>query len=112
MDYFGKEPSAPGTGVTDEPVTRTALWRPAPNPSGPGATISYALAQPGHVTVRVYTAGGRLVATLVDGERDAGEYRAVWDGKTDGGARAACGVYFVRMEAAGFQASEKLVLLK
>lgn len=112
MDYFGKEPGGPGTGVEEAQVLATALSRPAPNPSAPGATIAYSVARPGRVTVRVYSVSGRLVTTLVDDDLDAGEYRAVWGGATDGGLRAAGGVYFVRMEAEGLRASEKLVLLK
>jgi hypothetical protein len=112
MDYFGKQPTGPGTEVLDEPLLRTALSRPVPNPSGPGATIAYGLVQTGHVTVRIYSPGGRLVATLVDDHLDAGGYRTIWDGTNDDGLRVASGIYFVRMETDGFAAGERLVLLK
>jgi hypothetical protein len=112
MEYFGKEPSGPGTEIQGEHALITALYRPAPNPSVRGATIAYSLARAGHVTLRVYSVSGRLVATLIDTSLDAGDYRVVWDGATDDGLRVAAGVYFVRMKVDGFSASEKLVLLK
>jgi len=52
------------------------------------------------------------ILEILNGEREPGVHRVVWDGTTDSSDRAASGVYFVRMEAAGFSASEKLVLLK
>jgi hypothetical protein len=112
MEYFGREPDGPGTGTGEGHVLTTALSRPTPNPSARGAVIAYGLARRGRVTMRIYSAAGRLVRTLVDGDLDAGGYSAVWDGATDAGSRAASGVYFVRMEAEGLSASEKLVLLK
>ena len=112
MEYFGKAPGGPGTDIPEGRVYANALSRPVPNPSAPGATIAYSVARPGRVEVRIYSVSGRLVRTLVDGPVDPGECRAVWDGTTDEGLRAASGVYFVRMETAGFRASEKLVLLK
>ena len=64
------------------------------------------------VTLRVFDAGGRLVRTLIDGPRQAGAQSAVWDGRNDSAAPAASGVYFYRLQAAGFEASERMVLTK
>jgi len=86
------------THVPDEPVFATRLLAPSPNPFNPTTTIAYTLATPGRVTVRVHDAAGRIVRTLVDGKRTAGEHATVWDGRTDAGERAASGVYFVRMD--------------
>ncbi len=109
------------TDVPDEPVFATRLLAPHPNPFNPTTTIAYTLASDEAVALRVYDAAGRLVRTLVDEERSAGPHDVVWDGTTDDGARAASGVYFVRLETAadvesdGSRASalrQKLVLLK
>ena len=56
----------------------------------------------GHVSLRVYDVSGRLVRTLVDGEKGAGYHTAVWDGRDDAGTEVASGVYFCRMEAEAF----------
>jgi hypothetical protein len=116
MDYFGKEATGPGTGTEGESPFVTRLGHPRPNPFNATTTVEYSVAASGHVTIRVFDAAGRVVRTLVDLEIVAGEHRAAWDGSTDSGHRAASGVYFVRMEAAGkrgsFRGMRKLVLLK
>ena len=55
---------------------------------------------------------GRLVRTLVDGARSAGEHVARWDGRDGSGAPAAAGVYFVRLEAAGATRGSRFALLR
>jgi hypothetical protein len=116
MDYFGKTPTAPGTGTDDSGALVNRLDHARPNPFNPRTTIEFSLATDGHATIRVFDAAGRVVRTLVDRDVEAGEHEAVWDGTTDGGQRAASGVYFVRLEmtghADGFSATRKLVLLK
>jgi hypothetical protein len=112
LEYFGKEPTVTPTGVAEGSTFETGLGRAYPNPFNPAATLEYSLAATGRVSIRVYDLAGRAVRTLVDEVFDPGQYRAVWDGTNHSGERAASGVYFVRMEADGFNASEKLVLLK
>ena len=104
------------THVPDEPLFATRLLAPHPNPFNPVTTLSYTVAAPVRVTLRVYDVNGRVVRTLADEERAAGEHAVQWDGTTDGNTPAASGVYFVRMETDGRQARHKevrkLVLLK
>jgi hypothetical protein len=116
MEYFGKEPTGPGTGTEGNEAIVTKLSHPRPNPFNPATTIAYSLAGRSNVAIRVYDVAGRVVRTLVDGEVEAGEHVIVWDGTTDSGKHAASGVYFVKMETAGqtgaLRATRKLVLLK
>jgi len=116
MEYFGKEPTGTPTGTEEGEVFANRLGHARPNPFNPVTTIDYSLATGGRATIRVFDAAGRVVRTLVDRNIEPGEHRAIWDGTTDTGNRAASGVYFVKMEAAGssraFEAARKLVLLK
>ena len=116
MEYFGKEPTGPGTGADGPPAFANQLRHARPNPFNPVTTLEYGVAVPGRVTLCVYDLAGRKVRTLVDRDVESGEHKVVWDGTTDVGKRAASGVYFLRMEAAGhtdaFHATRKLVLLK
>jgi subtilisin-like proprotein convertase family protein len=84
----------------------------SPNPFNPVTTVSYGVPQDGQVALKVYNVAGKLVRTLVDGEIEAGYHTAVWDGRDDRGVPVASGVYFCRMEAARFDDSVKMVLLK
>jgi hypothetical protein len=116
MEYFSKVPAGPPTGADDGGAFIDRLGHARPNPFEPVTTIDFSLAAGGRVTVRVYDAAGRVVRTLVDAPLDAGPHTIVWDGTTDGGTRAASGVYFVRMRSANLEGSfartRKLVLLK
>jgi hypothetical protein len=92
------------------------IGRPSPSPFGDETTIRYGVATRGHVIMRVHDLAGRVVRTLVDSVVEAGPHTVTWDGTTDPGHRAASGVYFLRMKAAGkhagFRDVRKLVLLK
>ena len=89
-----------------------ALAQNYPNPFNPTTTIKYDMKAKGLVTVRIYDVVGRLVRTLVNEMKDAGAYAAVWDGRNDSGADVTSGIYFYKMETAGFVATKKLVLLR
>ena len=111
MHYFGI--MVHETAIDDpDRIAVTSLAPASPNPFNPLTTVRYSTASRGHAVIRIYDVAGRLVRTLVDGEVDAGEHAAIWDGRSDSGDRAASGVYFVRMETHGFRAVRKAVLLK
>ena len=64
------------------------------------------------MTLRVYAANGRLVRTLVDQDAAPGEFRATWDGRDDGGASVARGVYFARYTTDGAVADDRKLILQ
>ncbi|MBA4377286.1 MAG: hypothetical protein C0395_01280 [Gemmatimonas sp.] len=83
-----------------------------PNPARGGAAMAFALPRGGAATLRVFDLAGRLVRTLVAGDRPAGPGAAVWDGRDEGGRDAPAGVYFCRLESAGAAVTRKLVLVR
>ncbi len=95
-----------------------ALSQNYPNPFNPSTTISYELPQRSVVHLVVFNILGQHVVDLVDEERGAGRYAVVWNGQTEGGGRAASGVYFYRIDARSvltskiFMQTKKLLLLK
>jgi hypothetical protein len=106
-------PTDAGSGEELAAPRQTILYRNAPNPFNPMTTIRFDLARSGVVHLRIYDVMGRLVRTLVDGPMQAGWERSVrWDGRSDAGFPAASGVYWLRLEAPGFAASHKLVLMR
>jgi hypothetical protein len=89
-----------------------ALYQNYPNPFNPSTIINYQLPMNSQVTLKVYDVLGREVATLVDGQQNAGVYKANFDG-----SRFASGVYFYRITATDnngqrFTAIRKLMLVK
>ncbi len=83
-----------------------------PNPFMASARISFALERPQRVRLAVYNVAGRRIATLADGELDAGPQEYLWNGGTDSGASVAAGVYMVRLEAGGRVLVAKTISLK
>jgi flagellar hook assembly protein FlgD len=51
------------------------------------------------------------VRTLHAGALSAGEHRVDWDGRDGGGAPAAAGLYFARVEAAGGAVTRRLAVI-
>jgi hypothetical protein len=104
------------TGVEAPPGTPTLLvdrlYEATPNPFNPRTEIAFDLAKPGKVQLMVYDLHGRLVRTLAKEGLPAGHYTRSWDGTDQRGITVASGVYFVRLDAGGFHARQKVVLLK
>jgi hypothetical protein len=84
----------------------------SPNPFAMGTDIRFNLPSAAAVRIDIYDVTGQLVRTLVEGHSQAGTHSIGWDGTDSSGDRVARGVYFVRMAAGEFRASEKVVLLK
>jgi Leucine-rich repeat (LRR) protein len=89
------------------PPVEAALRKPYPNPAGQQATLEYALPEARETTIVAYDVLGRKVATLIEGEREAGRHRLQVETR-----RFASGVYFVRMRAEGFQQTRRITILK
>jgi predicted lipoprotein with Yx(FWY)xxD motif len=83
-----------------------------PNPFNPTTRITFGLSAPGHVSLRIYDAAGRLVRALVDEERPVGRYEESWDGRDSGGRAVASGIYFYRLVAGGFEETKKMALMR
>jgi len=83
------------------------LHVPHPNPFNPTTALSYQLSAASHVNLRIYDTAGRLVATLVDGWREAGTHEVTFDG-----SNLASGVYIYCLEAGERTASGKMVLMR
>jgi hypothetical protein len=98
-------------GVPSLPAA-TELHAARPNPSRDRTAIEYALAERGDVDLAVYSVDGRRVATLAHGTLEPGRYTAAWNGTTDGGTRAAAGVYWARLHAAGHTYARALVRIE
>jgi hypothetical protein len=105
--------AAPVTGVPGiTPVTLIRMEPSFPNPFRPSTHIPFELAEQLPVQLRVYGVDGRLVATLIDGERPAGRHVELWDGRDRNGDRAESGVYFLTLHAGGVETRQRVVLVE
>jgi len=105
-------------GVSQAPgLAQFALEQNFPNPFNPETWIPYQLAQPSHVTIRIYRSTGEIVRTLDLSYKEAGFYTdstkaAHWDGRDNAGQKVGSGVYFYSIQADGFTATRKMLLCK
>ncbi len=101
-----------GTFVEDVLPTRVTLLGAHPNPFNPQTMISFALPADMGAELKVYSAEGKLVRTLLAGRQPAGTHRVLWDGRDGTGRRVASGVYLYRLVTAEGAMSGKVALLK
>lgn len=111
-NIFNFAPNGAPDDVDDTAVAATRMLGNFPNPFNPTTTIKFNLANTEHVNLAVYDISGRLVKQLVNGQMDAGEKNIVWNGKDQSGQRVASGVYFYKMSAGDYSATDKMVMLK
>jgi hypothetical protein len=108
-------PDCPNTGTGVEPVSALASIRltPAePNPFRERTSLRLILPRPMLVNVSVHDVAGRRIRTLADGHLPAGTHLHEWNGRTDAGAPASAGIYFVRSTAGEHRDARKVVLVR
>jgi flagellar hook assembly protein FlgD len=93
-------------GSAERPA-RFLLEQNYPNPFNPTTRFQYTVAAAGLVTLKMYDALGREVATIVDEVKQPGVYQAEWDARS-----FPSGVYTCRMQAGSFSNSKKVVFLR
>jgi len=103
-----------GESVSAELPKAFSLMQNSPNPFNPSTTIAFSVpeAMPAYVSLEVFDLRGRMVRTLVEGEREAGSYAVFWDGTDNAGRKVPSGVYFYRIQAGNYSQTRKMVLLK
>ncbi|MCZ6821001.1 MAG: T9SS type A sorting domain-containing protein [Calditrichaeota bacterium] len=83
-----------------------------PNPFNPSTQIHYTIARSGRTQIEIFNILGTKVRTLVNAVQPAGTHRVRWDGKNDGGAVVANGVYVYRLRAGSFVDMKKMLFVK
>ncbi len=95
-----------------------ALAQNYPNPFNPSTSIKFALPTESNVSLTVFNILGQHIATLFEGEHQAGNFTVEWNGVNRFGAPAASGIYFYRIEArptdgaSPFVSNKKMILMK
>jgi hypothetical protein len=87
--------------------TEYELSQNSPNPFNPVTEIKFSLPEASYVRLHVYNILGQVVASLVNGNLDAGYHTATWDGN-----KVASGIYLYRLEAGNKIFTRKMVLMK
>ncbi len=91
------------------------LFANYPNPFNPETTIRYRLPADQvmfRVVIKIYDVLGRLIVTLKDEQAAPGLYSLTWDGRDSDGNPAPSGIYFCRLSAGSYSASQKMLLVR
>ena len=83
-----------------------------PNPFNPSTTIRYQLPEAAAVEMRIYNLSGRLVRTLVRGDKSAGSHEAIWNSRDDFGQQVTSGIYWAKLNAGQSVKLIKMSLIK
>jgi hypothetical protein len=94
------------------PAFGFALARAQPNPFDRATEIRFRVPVRTHVSIEVYNVLGQRVRTLVSEPLAADSYVREWDGRSDAGEPVSSGIYFCKMVAGEFTATQKTVLLR
>jgi len=78
-----------------------------PNPFNPTTKISFVLPKNGMTSLSVYNLIGEKVATLVNGQMNAGHHEVTFDA-----SKLSTGVYFYRLDSGSFSQTRKMLLIK
>ena len=101
--------------VVEAPAFCT-LYQNAPNPfitsKSAYTTFNYDIKENAFVTLKIYTASGELVKTLVDESRLGGLYSASWDGTNEDGKKVASGVYIYNLKAGSSKDTKIMAVVK
>lgn len=93
--------------VRDEPPLSFKLNHNYPNPFNPSTMITFELPQASNVKIMVYDITGRLVETLVDSRKGAGDHAVSFNADN-----LSSGVYLYEIQAGSFREVKKMTLIK
>lgn len=85
-----------------------------PNPFNSSTTISYSVTAAYRMRIRigVYAIDGRLVKTLVNREKEPGEYAVEWDGTDQDHRPVSSGMYIYSLSNEFFRQTRKMIYMK
>ncbi len=78
-----------------------------PNPFNAQTSINYILPIASNVSVGIFDILGRKLATLYDGNQEAGNHQIIWNA-----SEQSSGIYFYRIQVGNYAETKKMVLLK
>ncbi len=94
--------------IVESPVNYS-LEQNYPNPFNPSTDIEFSIKEEANVSLRVYDIGGRMVAEILNGYRQAGYYSMSFNAAASG---LTSGTYFYRLEAGDFSRTLRMTLIK
>jgi len=83
------------------------LYQNYPNPFNPSTIIRYSMPESATITLQVFDATGRLISTLEEGVKSAGNHSVEFDA-----SNLSSGIYYYRLTSNDFSISNSMLLIK
>ena len=119
IDFDGSTNYSEPLKIKTSSPSNYKLYQNYPNPFNPETTIEYSLHKPSTVELAIHDVSGKLVRSLVSGQKNAGNHLAKWDSRDNNGILVTSGIYFCFLRAgdpAGenkyFNQSKRMILIK
>jgi hypothetical protein len=93
--------------ISEQVPVKYDLSQNFPNPFNPSTTVQYTVPTKGMVTLMVYDALGKVVATLVSEVHSPGTYAVEWNA-----SGVPSGVYFYQIQTDQYTDTKRMVLVK
>ena len=100
------DPSTAGINESGQLQKGTEL-NSFPNPFNSTTTIKFSLDNADNVTLKVYNAFGQVITTLVNEKLDKGMHTYQWNGDA-----YASGIYYIKLQTAKKEFTNKMILVK
>ncbi len=99
-------------GIEEDFTLNTITFEVYPNLFCDKTTVRYELGKAVNVDISVYNMLGQKVGDLYSGEKSSGVHEVSWEGTGNTGEKLSSGIYFLRIEAGGQEASRKLIFVR
>jgi hypothetical protein len=112
-DGYMDEPLVPTYNLSQPVLSSVIQSNISPNPFNTTTEIRLDLMKAADVRLNIYDLNGRLVKSLMQGERaHAGIQTVTWDGTDNSGKPVSTGIYFYDLSAGQDRQVERMVLLR
>ncbi len=83
-----------------------------PNPFNPTTEITFTIGKSGEYEIAVFNTLGQKIRVLESGKYVSGEYKVIWDGKSQNHNNVASGLYYYQLKGENVVLTKKMVLIR
>ena len=83
-----------------------------PNPANNEVSIRYCIPRIADVSLTVYNIAGEVINQIVNKTEEPGLKEIIWKGTDSRGRRVASGVYFCKLDVAGYAQTQKITIIR
>ncbi len=91
---------------------QVALNQNYPNPFNSSTKLNFSLPEDSFVSIKIVDMAGRYIATVIEGQTQAGRHETEWNGLSDHNLPIESGIYFCQLRAGSESITIKMILLK